>query len=139
MKKRNFLASTETPVEHVHLKYQLHSNVKTVKEQTLLMRSSLVIRVSDCQCSSCNGPGFDPSIRRHSGIWGAADEAVLNIVEKKEKNPPKKIFKKKEQTFHKRSTNVPISNRNETKTFEFVRKFGPGEQILDQIETICFQ
>ncbi len=23
-------------------------------------------------------PGFDPSILRHSGIWGAADEAVLN-------------------------------------------------------------
>ncbi len=31
-------------------------------------------------------PGFDPSILRHSGIWGAADEAVLNIVHKK-KNP----------------------------------------------------
>jgi len=37
-----------------------------------------------------NGPGFDPSIRRHSGIWGAADEAVLNKVRKKIKNPPKK-------------------------------------------------
>ncbi len=32
------------------------------------MRSSLVVRASDCQCTSCNGPGFDPSIRRHSGI-----------------------------------------------------------------------
>ncbi len=40
------------------------------------MRSSLVVRASDCQCTSCNGPGFDPS----SGIWGAAYEAVLNIV-----------------------------------------------------------
>ncbi len=39
-----------------------------------------------------NGPGFDPSIRRHSGIWGAADEAVLNIVRKKRKNPPKKYY-----------------------------------------------
>ncbi len=47
-------------------------------------RSSLVVRASDCQCTSCNGPGFDPSIRRHSGIWGAADEAVLNIVRRKE-------------------------------------------------------
>jgi hypothetical protein len=47
------------------------------------MRSSLVVRASDCQCTSCNGPGFDPSICRHSGIWGAADEAVLNIVRKK--------------------------------------------------------
>jgi len=27
-----------------------------------------------------NCPGFDPSIRRHSGIWGAPDEAVLTIV-----------------------------------------------------------
>ncbi len=41
---------------------------------------------------NCNGPGFDPTIRRHSGIWGAADEAVLNIVRKK--NPTKKYIKK---------------------------------------------
>jgi hypothetical protein len=55
------------------------------------MRSSLMVRASDCQCTSCNGPGLDPSIRRHSGISGAADETVLNIVRKKEKekNPPK--------------------------------------------------
>ncbi len=59
------------------------------------MRSSLVVRASDCQCTSCNGPGFDLSIRRHSGIWGAADEAVLNIVGKKyKKSPEKNIFKK---------------------------------------------
>jgi len=55
----------------------------------------------------------------------------------------------KEQTFHKRSTNVPMSNRNETKKplssfpnlsyrrWSFL--FCPGEQILDKIETICFQ
>jgi hypothetical protein len=38
----------------------------------------------------CNCTGFDPSFLRHSGIWGAADEAVLNIVQKnkKSKNPP---------------------------------------------------
>ena len=59
------------------------------------MRSGLVVRASDCQCTSCNGPGFDPSIRRHSGIWGAADEAVLDIVRTKRKKSPKKIFKKK--------------------------------------------
>ncbi len=47
------------------------------------MRSSLVVRASDCQCTSCNGPGFDPSICRHSGFWGAADETVLNTVRKK--------------------------------------------------------
>jgi hypothetical protein len=32
----------------------------------LRMRSILVVRASDCQCTSCNGPEFDPSIRRHS-------------------------------------------------------------------------
>ncbi len=53
------------------------------------MRSSLVVRASDCKCTSCNGPGFDPSIRRHSGIWGAADEAVLNMLwQKIKKSPP---------------------------------------------------
>ncbi len=56
------------------------------------MRSSLVVRASDCLCTSCNGPGFDPSIRRHSGIWGAADEAVLNIVRTKKR---KKKYKNK--------------------------------------------
>ncbi len=48
------------------------------------MRSSLVVRASDCQCTSCNGPGFD----RHSE---AADEAVLNIVWKRNKKIPPKI------------------------------------------------
>ncbi len=33
---------------------------------------------------SQEGPEFDPSILRHSGIQGAADEAVLNIVEDEE-------------------------------------------------------
>jgi hypothetical protein len=49
------------------------------------MRSSLPVRASDYQypsCNQCNGPGFDPSIRRHSGICVAADEAVLNKYEK---------------------------------------------------------
>ncbi len=56
----------------------------------------LMVRASDCQCTSGNGPGFDPSIRRHSGIWRAADEAVLNKVRKKIfKKSPQKIFKKK--------------------------------------------
>ncbi len=47
------------------------------------MRPSQVVRASDSQCRSRNCPGFDLSILRHSGIWGAADEAVLNIVHKK--------------------------------------------------------
>ena len=56
------------------------------------MRSSLVVRASDCQCTSCNGPGFDPSICRHSGIWGAADEALLNIVWKIINKPKTNIY-----------------------------------------------
>ncbi len=30
-----------------------------------------------------NSPGFYPRILRHSGIWGAADEAVLYNVHKR--------------------------------------------------------
>ncbi len=48
------------------------------------MRSCPVDRASDSQHRR-NCPEFDPSILRHSGIWGAADEAVLNIVHKKKK------------------------------------------------------
>ncbi len=44
------------------------------------MRSSRVVRASDCQCRSRNSPRFDPSILWHSGVWRAADEAVLNKV-----------------------------------------------------------
>ncbi len=62
-----------------------------MRSSLVRMRSSLVVRASDCQCTSCNGPGFNPSIRRHSGIWGAADEAVLSKVRKK--NPPKKYLR----------------------------------------------
>jgi hypothetical protein len=45
------------------------------------MRSSGVVRASDCQYRSRNGPEFDPIILRHSGIQRAADEAVLNTVQ----------------------------------------------------------
>ncbi len=45
------------------------------------MRSSRVVKASDNQCRSRNCPGFDHSILRHCGIWGAAaDEAgIINI------------------------------------------------------------
>ncbi len=50
------------------------------------MRSSRVYRASGCQCQSRSSPGFvDSSILRHSEIWGAADEAVLKNVHKKNK------------------------------------------------------
>ncbi len=74
---------------------RMRSSLLRMRSSLLRMRSSLVVRASDCQCTGCNGPGFDPSIRRHSGIWGAADEAVLNRVRKKKKKSPKKIFLKK--------------------------------------------
>ncbi len=50
-----------------------------------------VVRASG-QCQSCNSPGFDPSILQYREIWGAADDAVLNNVQKtkKWKNPPLK-------------------------------------------------
>ncbi len=50
--------------------------------KTLCVRSSRMVRASDCQCQSRSSPGFYPSILRQSGIWGGADEAVWNIVEK---------------------------------------------------------
>jgi hypothetical protein len=39
-----------------------------------------MLKMSECQYQSRNSPGFDPTILRHSGIWGAADVAVLNKV-----------------------------------------------------------
>ncbi len=62
---------------------RMRSSLVRMRSSLERMRSSLVIRASDCQCTSCNGPGFDPSIRLHSVIWRAADVAVLNIVRKK--------------------------------------------------------
>ncbi len=40
----------------------------------------LAVRASDCQCQSCNSPGFNPSILQNGEIWGAADEAVFQKV-----------------------------------------------------------
>ncbi len=64
------------------------------------MRSSREARASDSQCRSRNCPRFDPSILRHSGIWGTEDEAVLNIVHKKRKNPKQSPLNKK-NFFHR--------------------------------------
>ncbi len=79
--------------------YIKHCFICRPSDSTEWMRSNLVVRASDCQCTSCNGPGFDPSIRWHSGIWGASDEAVLNTVRKKKS--PEKYLKKK----------IPLSRR----------------------------
>jgi hypothetical protein len=92
------------------------------------MRSSLVVRASDCQCTSCNGPGFDPSIRRHSGIWGAADETVLNIVQKKKKKSPKKYLKKKKKylapTCHLSTLNLKVPKCEIFHLFDFNDLYG---------------
>jgi hypothetical protein len=50
------------------------------------MRVSRAVWASCCQCQSRNSPGVDPSVLPHCGIWGAADEAVLNNVHKKKKS-----------------------------------------------------
>jgi hypothetical protein len=55
------------------------------------MRSSRMVSVSDSQCRSRNCPGFDPSILQHSGIWGAADVAVLIKYWKIKKSPLRKF------------------------------------------------
>jgi hypothetical protein len=85
--KKSKCFALEKCVEYLnfwHFHFLLEKDVnfppKILHKPYMRMRSSLVVKASDCQCPSCNGPGFDPSIRRHSGIWGAADEAVLNIV-----------------------------------------------------------
>ncbi len=54
----------------------------------MCMRSSRVVRASsDYQCQSRNCPGFDPSILRHNGIWGPADETVLKYIKNPQKSP----------------------------------------------------
>ncbi len=65
---------------------------------------SRVVRASDCQCQRRYGPGFDPSILRHSEILGAADEAVFeystqNKNPKKFPCPVKNIHNKKQEGF----------------------------------------
>jgi hypothetical protein len=57
------------------------------------IRSSRVFRASGCQCLIATILGFDSSILRHSGIWGAAEEAGLNKVHKKFKNLKKSPFR----------------------------------------------
>ncbi len=51
-----------------------------------------VKNVNSINAQSQSSSGFDPNILRYSGIWGAADEAVLNNVHKR-KNPKKSPFK----------------------------------------------
>ncbi len=60
-------------------------NTRVPVPYCMLMRFSRVVRWSGCQFHSRNstGTGFDSSILRHNGIWGAADVAVLKNIHKK--------------------------------------------------------
>jgi hypothetical protein len=74
----------------------MRSSLVWMRSSLLWMRSSLGVRASDWKCRSRNSPGFDPSILQHSGIWGAADEAVLNTVHrKKSQKIPLSILQRK--------------------------------------------
>ncbi len=52
-----------------------------------------MVRASGCQSQSRYSPEFDSSILRHSEIWEAADEAVLNNVYWK-KSPLTSVYPK---------------------------------------------
>jgi hypothetical protein len=70
-----------------------------------------VVRASCCQCQRHHSPGFDPSILRHSGISGEADEAVLDYVREHKKKKRKKstFFKIVSIMFKLRKKNIDIS------------------------------
>ncbi len=61
-----------------------------MRSSQVWLRSIQLFRASSCQYQSSNSPGLDPSILRHSGILGTADEAVLSNVhwKKNQKKPP---------------------------------------------------
>jgi hypothetical protein len=74
-----------------------HSTAR--KPGPLKMLNTLWVTVSDLQCQSFISPGLNPGILRHSGIWGAANEAVLNkVLYKSFQNFPQKILIKREKT-----------------------------------------
>jgi len=56
-----------------------HPRILWMRSSRSWMRSSRVVRASDCQCRSHNSPGFDPSSLWQSRIWGAAASSS-NIV-----------------------------------------------------------
>ncbi len=79
----------------VQLGAALHLSVNTACTGTCTLQTKCTyldlaewLWASDCQCRSRNSPGLDPSILRHSGIWGVADEAVMKKAHKKSKKSP---------------------------------------------------
>jgi hypothetical protein len=63
--------------------------------------------------------------------WVVILLCVINICHLRRQGSADTVKKVKEQTFQKLSTKVPISNRNETKTFEFVHEFVLSKQGAD--------
>ncbi len=69
------------------------------------MRSSLVVKASYCQCTSCNGPGFDPSIKipppkKKNILWLLFDFLSMKTdVNVPSKNNKQKNFEKENLFF----------------------------------------
>ncbi len=53
-----------------------------------------MIRASDYECQSLLSSGFNPSILRLSGVFGAVSEGVLNILVVRKNPGPKRLEKK---------------------------------------------
>ncbi len=53
--------------------------------------NTLLFEHTGCQCQSRNSPGFDASILRRCGIWGAADQTVQAVLNQVLKKPSKNL------------------------------------------------
>ncbi len=86
------------------LRYSTIYGHKYEKKMNKLKKSvdeiySRVVRASDCQCQSRQSPGLSPSILRHSGILGAAENTMKRCWMKvQQKSWPKKLLKKNIKT-----------------------------------------
>ncbi len=78
--KSNALLSEDRAKGFLEAKERNAYGESATRNPQISSRSSRVVRASDSQSRSRKCPGFDPSIFRHSLIWGAADETVLNKV-----------------------------------------------------------
>jgi hypothetical protein len=77
----------------------MRSSLVRMRSSLVRMRSSLARIRSSLVRMRSSLARMRSSIRRHSGIWRAADEAVLNIIQTKRKKSPKNIKKKKKIFF----------------------------------------
>ncbi len=107
-----------------------------MRSSRVWMRSSRVVRAFDCR----NSPWFDPSIFRHSGIWGAADEAVLNTVHRKNpKNPPVRVSDAESRHGCTRVPgHAPLAWRSSWRMVEFIYYItAAGNSISAQLGSSC--